>query len=37
MLMNGRGGRYTGINVTTGIVLCHDMDFAILWIPLHIH
>ncbi len=25
------------MNVTTGIVLCHDMDFAIPWIPLHIH
>ncbi len=32
-----RGGRYTGMNVTTGIMLCHDMDFAIPWIPLHIH
>ncbi len=28
------GGCYTGINVTTSIMLCHDMDFAI---PLHIH
>ncbi len=25
------------MNVTTGIMLCHDMDFAIPWIPLHIH
>ncbi len=25
------------MNVTTGIMLCHDMDFAIQWIPLHIH
>ncbi len=32
-----RGGRYTGMNVTTSIMLCHDMDFAIPWIPLHIH
>ncbi len=26
---SARGGCYTGINVTTGIMLCHDMDFAI--------
>ncbi len=32
-----RGGRYNGINVTTGIMLCHDVDFAIPWIQLHIH
>ncbi len=32
-----RGGRYTGMNVTTGTMLCHDMDFAIPWILLHIH
>ncbi len=25
------------MNVTTSIMLCHDMDFAIPWIPLHIH
>ncbi len=35
--VSSRGGRYTSINVTTGIMLCHDMDFAIPWIPLHIH
>ncbi len=32
-----RGGRYTGFNLTTGFMLCHDMAFAIPWIPLHIH
>ncbi len=32
--MDDRGGCYTGMNVTTGIMLCHDMHFAI---PLHIH
>ncbi len=25
------------MNVTYGIMLCHDMDFAIPWIQLHIH
>lgn len=28
------GGRYTGMKVTTGIMLWHDIDFAI---PLNIH
>ncbi len=37
MCTHSRGGHYTGINVTTSIMLCHDMDFAIPWVPLHIH
>ena len=29
LVLHARGGRYTGMNANTGIVLCHDMDFAI--------
>ncbi len=37
LLPCARSGHYTIMNMTTGIMLCHNMDFAIPWIPLHIN